>query len=62
MISIAEQVGDIVRYAIKKIVAWLSENEEIDEEEVVEEDDNKSPPTLGVKVADNVNTRDIFGG
>ena len=41
----------------------LSEAEEDEEVEVVEEEqeDNKSPPDLSVKVRDKVNTRDIFG-
>lgn len=46
---------------IKKIIQLFVEPEEPETEAESEEEDNKSPPTLGVNVSDGVGTKDAFG-
>ena len=46
---------------IKKLIQLFVEPEEPEAEVEADDEDNKSPPTLGVNVNDGVGANDVFG-
>lgn len=65
-ITVQETIGvqDIIEQVfsfIKKIVQLFVEPDEPEAEVEAEEEDNKSPPTLGINVSDGVGTQESIG-
>ncbi len=61
-ITVLDRIGEAVLTLIKKIIQLFTEPDEPVTEPEANNDDNKSPPTLGVNVSEDVGTGEAIGG
>ena len=59
-VSVQDIMGQVFCF-IKKLIQLFVEPDEPEAEPEAEDQDNKSPPTLGVDVNDGIGANDAFG-
>lgn len=59
-VSVQDVIERVFNF-IKKLIQLFIEPDEPETEAEAEEEDNKSPPTLGVDVNDGIGANDAFG-